>query len=606
MSKMYDDLKSLRESKEHLTKVKTLLQEEIADANKSINRNSEELTSLKNKLRYHKEKQITDNIERLEYQLRNNNYKPKEEQRILDEISMLRRSIKTLREYLAKQAANKKFREERSRLIDQRNDNYSKLRGICLQEDEIRKGIVDVRDAIATNKKSIDELRQQRGVKEREWQEQQRAIREARQRKYEERQQQRIEKARQRQEEQNKLWEEYEASIVPFQEECDLCRGLLSYLNSHNQLSTPATPATGRVTPSTPRLQDAEGKGSFYCKEWEQTEEPRLNKKDRAKAKKEQRKANKVKDLSHTPDVYAKFAKLSLLPPKKSEDIAASLIAIQDKLTFFEGLAEEEKKRREEHQVAKDQKKGDSFEPSDGSAQQEGANKEVKTAPVRPNNLQLAVPLPVISSPHTFSTGDTARQPHELYSQKVTPQLFLPTQNLAPLDSASAGISWARRTAATQSKLPDVHIGLSSQTFCSTPSGVQVTLCTDMQRSPTSPAASNLQRTPPVLLNGKLTPPSLSSSPSSPVSSMAKPFQSPSSQTTCGTNMHNIRPLDNQINVFFPTNSILSKNLGLGLSEMNNNDSSKNGSNYNPVVHQGQLSICPSFQIVNSLANEQV
>lgn len=54
-------------------------------------------------LRYHSVRQIHDNIERLEYQLRNNNFKPREEQKILDEISMLRRSIRTLREYEAKQ-----------------------------------------------------------------------------------------------------------------------------------------------------------------------------------------------------------------------------------------------------------------------------------------------------------------------------------------------------------------------------------------------------------------------------------------------------------------------------------------------------------------------
>lgn len=48
-------------------------------------------------------RQIHDNIERLEYQLRNNNFKPREEQKILDEISMLRRSVRTLREFEAKQ-----------------------------------------------------------------------------------------------------------------------------------------------------------------------------------------------------------------------------------------------------------------------------------------------------------------------------------------------------------------------------------------------------------------------------------------------------------------------------------------------------------------------
>lgn len=60
-------------------------------------------------LRYHSIKQIHDNIEWLERQLRNNNFKPREEQKILDEISMLQRSIRTLREYEAKQVGRGSF-----------------------------------------------------------------------------------------------------------------------------------------------------------------------------------------------------------------------------------------------------------------------------------------------------------------------------------------------------------------------------------------------------------------------------------------------------------------------------------------------------------------
>ncbi|KAK7084047.1 hypothetical protein SK128_007584 [Halocaridina rubra] len=103
LTRLTEMLKNVREMKEPLGKVKATLQAEIVDANKAINAKSEEVTLIKQKLRYHSERQINENIERLEYQLRNNNFKPREEQKILDEISMLQRSKKTLREYEVKQ-----------------------------------------------------------------------------------------------------------------------------------------------------------------------------------------------------------------------------------------------------------------------------------------------------------------------------------------------------------------------------------------------------------------------------------------------------------------------------------------------------------------------
>merc|ERR1711874_768968 len=102
-------LQCLRLEKEPLIGLKTNLQEQITQINHLINTASEQTTQLKSKLRYHSEKHIQENIERLEYQLRNNNFKPREEQKILDEIALLRRSVKTLQEYQAKNAENKRY-----------------------------------------------------------------------------------------------------------------------------------------------------------------------------------------------------------------------------------------------------------------------------------------------------------------------------------------------------------------------------------------------------------------------------------------------------------------------------------------------------------------
>lgn len=51
------------------------------------------------------------------------------------------------------QAENKKYRTERTRLIEERNNNYSKIRALYVKEDEIKKEIAVVRGDISANRK---------------------------------------------------------------------------------------------------------------------------------------------------------------------------------------------------------------------------------------------------------------------------------------------------------------------------------------------------------------------------------------------------------------------------------------------------------------------
>ncbi|KAG0720981.1 hypothetical protein GWK47_047355 [Chionoecetes opilio] len=375
LTRLIETLKIVRDTKEPLAQVKNCLQEEINSCNTTINAVSEEATHLKQKLRYHSVRQIHDNIERLEYQLRNNNFKPREEQKILDEISMLQRSIRTLREYEAKQAENKKFRAERTRLIEERNDNYSKVRALYAKDDEIKKEIAALRGDISANRKSIDQLRQLRPKLEQEWVAEQQKLQAARNRRHEEKKRVRQEQIRERQEERRKLWEEYEASQEPYEEEKTLCRLLIGYLQSSGNGSTPTptTPAstcsrrsscsTPSLTPaSTPTLPASpfpsfnyteatsspskckdmvppESSGAYYCKPKEDNAFLTLSKRGKAKARREQRLAHRTKELPHTPDVLLKFSKLSITPPRNTDQVPAAILSLQDQLQRFHSLA---------------------------------------------------------------------------------------------------------------------------------------------------------------------------------------------------------------------------------------------------------------------------
>ncbi|XP_042207462.1 stress response protein NST1-like isoform X2 [Homarus americanus] len=417
LTQLMETLKNVRECKQPLTQVKDTLQQEINIANGAINTISEEATHLKQKLRYHSVKQIHGNIERLEYQLRNNNYKPREEQKILDEISMLQRSVKTLREYEAKQAENKKYRAERARLIEERNNNYSKIRALYAQEDDIKKSIATVRGDISSNKKAIDQLRQMKPKLEQGWMAHHHKLQAARAKRYEEKKRLRQEHTRERQEERRKLWEEYEASKEPYEEERKLCQVLISYLQSSLGGSTPCTPAssaslllspstpglTPATTPSTPRssatylfspntptrtadvsspsknqslnntsslnkpstssesnsspsnMIPPDTSGSFYSKPKDDDDGfIKVSKRHKAKTKREQRMASRVKELPHTPDVLLKFSKLSIPPPKNTDQVAATIVSIQDCLQRFHTLSLSETNQVHEEEPSED------------------------------------------------------------------------------------------------------------------------------------------------------------------------------------------------------------------------------------------------------------
>lgn len=51
------------------------------------------------------------------------------------------------------QAENKKYRAERTRLIDERNNNFTKIRALYEKEDELKKEMAQLREVMSTNKK---------------------------------------------------------------------------------------------------------------------------------------------------------------------------------------------------------------------------------------------------------------------------------------------------------------------------------------------------------------------------------------------------------------------------------------------------------------------
>lgn len=129
------------------------------------------------------------------------------------------------------------------------------------------------------------------------------------------------------------------------------------------QVLTPGTPCTPSgtsrllsVNPSDAANSPAvtptfDAVGSFYLKSKEEEEGfVRVSKREKARAKRQQKLASRIKELPHTPDVLTKFTKLSITPPKNTDEIPAAIIALQDNLQRFNVLSLSKIKEKEENQ----------------------------------------------------------------------------------------------------------------------------------------------------------------------------------------------------------------------------------------------------------------
>lgn len=75
-------------------------------------------------------KAIVENVAHLELQLRLRNYRPREEELMLREISKLRHSLPILVEYQSADLQNRQHRSDRVKLVSQRNANFDRLQNL--------------------------------------------------------------------------------------------------------------------------------------------------------------------------------------------------------------------------------------------------------------------------------------------------------------------------------------------------------------------------------------------------------------------------------------------------------------------------------------------
>lgn len=180
-------------------------------------------------------------------------------------------------------------------------------------------------------------------------------------------------------------------------------------------------------------MQPPLASGSYYSKP--KTDDDgfvRVTKRGKAKARREQRLSRRVKDLPHTPDVLAKFNKLAVQPPKNTDEIPGSIIALQDCLQRFYNLSVSEAEHVKCHVIGSSDKK----------------IKDCEKISVRPKSLQVKENCVTPSDNALTSLGTVATVSPVVCTSKGSVGVSISAES-CPLPDATAmstGVLWSKES----------------------------------------------------------------------------------------------------------------------------------------------------------------
>ncbi|XP_046862155.1 golgin subfamily A member 6-like protein 2 isoform X2 [Xenia sp. Carnegie-2017] len=338
----------LKTKKDEKMKQKQAIDAEIKVVNEKVRKKNEACMKLQANIKHKDDQRLNNAIKHLETHLSTKQLKLSEEKKLVSEIDALKRSKKTLSEYLnVKQEVDQlrqqqvKFRSERDDLIRQMRDIRAKENDIKVSLDSIKEEKKESEEEHLTEsldrdalKKEIDSLYEKR----RELQESfQKALAS-----YHEEQKQteamvekvRAEKKRDEQrlaklykKRQGKKW-----NFPSYEEERNVCVCLIQYLQSFNSQYT-ASKYEDVPEEEPYNVNPDDNLGGLFVQS------------NRSMKRKSIRKGRKTKDVSAQklvlhPDVFQKFEKLSLDPPLYYADINVILEKLKHKKEFYQRESE--------------------------------------------------------------------------------------------------------------------------------------------------------------------------------------------------------------------------------------------------------------------------
>ncbi|KAJ8321657.1 hypothetical protein KUTeg_000128 [Tegillarca granosa] len=241
------ELKSARSEKlaciEKLKKIDT----DLKTLNQEITSKKNSLDRLQSTLHYKSEGKIDDAIKRLEWQLKVQNFKLIEEKKIVAEIDSLKRSKKSLSQYLTLKTENDDMRDRQRRMRQERDHYQKSVNNLRHREEDLKKKVHENKTKLDTLKKEIGKLIESKRKLHQNFKQQEKDFQEQ---KVEKKQQKRIESFKRKEDRritmeafQKDILENYEPQRVPYQDEINLCNTLTHYLQKfpvNSEFDSPA------------------------------------------------------------------------------------------------------------------------------------------------------------------------------------------------------------------------------------------------------------------------------------------------------------------------------------------------------------------------------
>ncbi|XP_071962088.1 uncharacterized protein [Antedon mediterranea] len=352
-------LNTLKEDKENKMKKRKEIDERLKVMSSAINRKSDELSKKQARQPARSIDKLESMIKRLEYQLEKNHFTVREETRIVHEIDRLKRSKKTLREYIGEKEELDVEIAKKNRLRAEREKLFKEISRVSEEEHKVKKQLKEVRSQATVEctslKKEIDELYSQKRkiqanyqVELKQFHEQRAMLREQNER----------QKTLQREAKHRELKQKIKEQVSePFSYKLKVCNILNIYLVRCRSDSTDSGQnhtLTDRNSLFVPPIQDAAASSSHFPtntslstsssfnedvvrviirKKNEEDEwmfagnVTRMRKKQ---AKMRNRKPSwRIKSISHPPDIFPLFSEVGLTAPSSVGDVADVLAQLQ-------------------------------------------------------------------------------------------------------------------------------------------------------------------------------------------------------------------------------------------------------------------------------------
>ncbi|XP_018013203.1 uncharacterized protein LOC108670254 [Hyalella azteca] len=353
MSILQEKKKKFEESREKLCEQQPKLQEQLQKTIEAIAKSETECFNLKKKLPYLSREAILDNIKHLELQLRLHNYRPREEELMLKEITKLQDSVPLLEEYRTCVQQNRKHRNDRVKLVSQRNAGYDTLQTLLPKIDALAVLLAKEQISLQENRSGLEEVQKHKL-----------SLLEVAQRQLEKRERRKADAERRKSKKPALKPASADPEPLPvtprrlvaierdvYGPQLDACHRLLPYCRSlvppsltsdlapdHPSLSSQCKET--KLPSHSSNFSSSQEDGKFYSKPQEIEEFASTRPKSLQHLKKRARNKNKM-NIKHPPDVIGLFMDLGINVPRYTVDIPAVLVDIEQKLNYFELLNEQ-------------------------------------------------------------------------------------------------------------------------------------------------------------------------------------------------------------------------------------------------------------------------